>query len=189
VLDDHDAAFGYADALLVGERVRLRGTREDDLPALARWLMDPAIRSTQSNIVLPLSEATAREMIAGWSKNDGTDAGFSIEALDGERLVGHTDLFGGSVKDRHRTVGICIGRPFLGQGYGTDAMRVLVDYGFRELGLHRIDLTVVAFNARAIAAYRKVGFVEEGRAREAVFHDGQWYDRVSMAILAREWRS
>jgi RimJ/RimL family protein N-acetyltransferase len=43
--------------------------------------------------------------------------------------------------------------------------------------------------ARAIAAYRKAGFTEEGRAREAVFHDGHWYDEVSMAILAREWRS
>jgi RimJ/RimL family protein N-acetyltransferase len=189
VLEDHDAAFSYAGQLLVGQRVRLRGTREDDLPTLARWLMDPEIRSTQSNIVLPLSEATARELIAGWSKNEGTDIGFSIEALDSERVVGHTGLFGGSVKDRDRSVGIYIGPPFLNQGYGTDAMRLMVDYGFRELGLHRIDLTVLSFNTRAIAAYRKVGFVEEGRAREAVFHDGQWYDRVSMAILAGEWRS
>jgi RimJ/RimL family protein N-acetyltransferase len=189
VLDDHEAAFGYADALLVGDRVRLRGTRDDDLPTLARWLMDPAIRSTQSNIVVPLSEAAARDMIAGWSKNDGTDIGFSIEALDGERLVGHTGLFGGGVKDRRRMVGIYLGRPFLDQGYGTDAVRLVVDYGFRELGLHRIELNVLAFNTRAIAAYRKAGFTEEGRARDAVFHDGHWYDEVSMAILAREWRS
>lgn len=189
MLEDHDGAFSYARELLVGDLVRLRGTRDDDLPTLARWMMDPQIRSTQSNVVLPLSEAATRELIAGWSKNDGPDVGFSIETLDSDRLVGHAGLFGGSVKDRHRTVGIYIGHPFLDQGYGTDAMRLVVRFGFRELGLHRIDLTVLAFNARAIAAYRKVGFVEEGRAREAVFHDGHWYDEVSMAILASEWRA
>lgn len=189
MLHDHDAAFSYASGLLVGERVRLRGTRDDDLPTLAHWLMDPEIRSTQSNIVLPLSEAAARELIAGWSKNEGPDVGFSIETLDSERLVGHAGLFGGGVKDRRRMVGIYIGRPFLDQGFGTDAMRLIIDYGFRELGLHRIELTVMGFNARAIAAYRKAGFTEEGRAREAVFHDGHWYDEVSMAILAHEWRS
>jgi len=189
VLTDHDAAFSYAGGLLVGDLVRLRGTRDDDIQTLARWMMEPEIRATQSNIVLPLSEAATRELIAGWSKNEGTDVGFSIETLDSDRLVGHTGLFGGGVKDRRRIAGIFIGRPFLDRGYGTDAMRLLVSYGFRELGLHRVELTVLAFNARAIAAYRKVGFVEEGRARQAVFHDGHWYDEVSMAILADEWRS
>jgi RimJ/RimL family protein N-acetyltransferase len=189
VLQDHDAAFDYAGRLLVGDRVRLRGTREADLPTLAGWLMDPGIRSTQSNIVLPLSEAAARELLAGWSKNDSTEIGLSIEALDGERLVGHVGLFGGSLKDRRRTLGIYIGRPFLDRGYGTDAVRLAVDYGFREIGLHRIELSVLAFNARAIAVYRKAGFTEEGRAREAVYHDGHWYDEVSMAILDHEWRS
>ena len=189
MLEDHDAAFNYAVRLLVGDRVRLRATRDDDLPTIARWLMDPEIRSTQSNIVLPFSEATARDLVAGWSKNDGPDVGFSIETLEDERLVGHIGLFGGGIKDRRRMLGICIGRPFLDRGYGTDAVRFAVDYGFRELGLHRIELTVLAFNIRAIAAYRKAGFTEEGRARDAVFHDGHWYDEVSMAILDREWRS
>ena len=187
-LRDNDDAFAYADALLVGERVRLRGTRDADLPALAAALMDPAIRVSQSRIAAPMSEAAARSQFAEWSGGEGPDVGFSIETLAEEpELVGHMGLFGITVKDRCGTVGIALLRPHLGRGYGTDAMRLIVGYGFREVGLHRVQLGVYAYNARAIAAYRKAGFVEEGRQREAVYHDGRWYDDVQMSILEHEW--
>jgi RimJ/RimL family protein N-acetyltransferase len=189
-LRDHDDAFTYGDELLVGQRVRLRGTRDDDLPVLAAWMMDPAVKATQAATVLPRSEAATREQVAGWVTNKDTIAGFSVEALGDEpQLVGHAGLFGMGVKDRCATVGIVLGRQFLGKGYGTDAVRVIVSYGFREFGLHRVQLDVLAFNVRAIAAYRKAGFVEEGRRREAVLHDGRWYDDVLMSILEQEWRA
>jgi RimJ/RimL family protein N-acetyltransferase len=187
-LRDHDDAVAYGDGLLAGERVRLRGTRDADLPAIAAALMDPGIRITQSRTAAPLSEAAARSMIAEWSANQGADVGFSIETLpDPPDLVGHVGLFATDLKDRSGTVGILLFRQYLGRGYGTEAMRLIVGYGFRELGLHRIELSVYGFNARAIAAYRKAGFVEEGRAREAIHHDGRWYDNVHMSILEHEW--
>ena len=187
-LNDHVDAFSYADDLLTGERVRLRGTRDDDLHLLSNWLMDPAIKATQSTFVLPPSEATARAEVAEWCANKGTDAGFSIETLDDQpRLIGSIGLFGAGVKDRCGTIGILLARQFVGRGYGTDAVRVIVSYGFRELDLHRIQLNVYSFNDRAIAAYRKAGFVEEGRRREAIRHDGAWYDVVLMSILNHEW--
>ena len=189
-LRDHEDAFTYGDELLVGKRVRLRGTRDDDLPALAAWMMDPAVKATQAAIVQPRSEAATREQVAGWVANKDTAAGFSVETLgDAPELVGHVGLFGVAVKDRSATVGIVLGRQFVGLGYGTDAVRVIVSYGFREYGLHRIQLEVLAFNVRGIAAYRKAGFVEEGRRREAVLHDGHWYDDVLMSILEQEWRA
>jgi RimJ/RimL family protein N-acetyltransferase len=189
-LRDHDDAFAYGDELLVGERVRLRGTRDDDLPTVARWLMDPGIKATQSGFALPLSEAAAREQVAMWSTNKTADSGFSIETVgDTPTLVGHVGLFGTTVKDRCGTLGIMLGRAFVGRGYGTDAVRVMVSFGFREVGLHRIQLEVAAFNARGVAAYRKAGFVEEGRRRESVMHDGQWYDNVLMSVLEHEWRA
>ena len=86
-------------------------------------------------------------------------------------------------------VGIMLLRAHLGRGYGTDAMRLIVGFGFREVGLHRIQLGVYSFNPRAIAAYRKAGFIEEGRRREAIYHDGHWYDNVQMSILEHEWRA
>src|SRR4029077_6502603 len=90
-------------------------------------------------------------------------------------------------KDRCATLGIALGREYIGRGYGTDAMRVIVDYGFREMGLHRIQLGVAPFNPAGIRAYEKAGFVEEGRYRESVLHDGRWYDEVLMSILDHEW--
>ena len=66
-------------------------------------------------------------------------------------------------------------------------MRVIVGYGFRELGLHRIGLSVSEFNQAGIRAYEKAGFTVEGRRRESVLHDGRWYDNVLMSILDYEW--
>ncbi len=70
-----------------------------------------------------------------------------------------------------------------GKGFGTEATRLMVEHAFERLGLHRIALSVFAFNERAIRAYRRAGFVIEGRAREAIRRDGRWWDEVAMSIL------
>ncbi len=187
-LTDVEQAFAYGDLLLVGERVRLRGVRDEDLPRLARWEMDPARMATLSNWVVPPSEAAAKERIARWCANDKDNAGFAIEALaDPPVLVGNIHLWGARPKDRCATLGIALAREYTGRGYGTDATRVLVDYAFREMGLHRIQLAVAPFNRAGIRAYEKAGFVEEGRHRDAVWHDGRWYDEVLMSLLDHEW--
>jgi RimJ/RimL family protein N-acetyltransferase len=187
-LTDVSAAFGYGDSILVGERVRLRGVRDDDLPALAAWEMDPGRMATLSSWVAPPSEAGARERIAKWSANGEDNLGFAIETLDDPPvLAGNIGLWGARPKDRCATIGIALGREYIGHGYGTDAMRVIVSYGFREMGLHRIQLGVAPFNPAGIRAYEKAGFVEEGRLRESVLHDGRWYDEVLMSILDHEW--
>jgi RimJ/RimL family protein N-acetyltransferase len=187
-LTDASGAFGYGDSILVGERVRLRGVRDDDLPALARWAMDPGRMATLSSRVAPPSEAAAKERIAEWSANQDGDLGFAIETLDEPPvLIGTIGLWGAQAKDRCATLGIALGREHIGRGYGTDAMRVIVGYGFREMGLHRIQLSVAPFNPAGIRAYQKAGFVEEGRRRQAVLHDGRWYDDVLMSTLDHEW--
>jgi RimJ/RimL family protein N-acetyltransferase len=187
-LTDVSGAFGYGDSILVGERVRLRGVRDDDLPALARWEMDPGRMATLSNRVAPTSEAAAKDWIAKWAANEKDDVGFAIETLDDPAvLIGSIKLWGARPKDRCTTLGIALGREYIGRGYGTDATRVIVGYGFRELGLHRIQLSVAAFNPAGIRAYQKAGFVEEGRQRESVLHDGRWYDEVLMSVLDHEW--
>jgi RimJ/RimL family protein N-acetyltransferase len=181
-------AFGYGDSILAGERVRLRGVRDDDLLTLAKWEMDPGRLATLSHRVVPPSEAAAKERIAQWSANETDDLGFAIETLDDPPvLVGNIGLWGARPKDRCATLGIALGREYIGRGYGTDAVRVIVGYGFREMGLHRIQLGVAPFNLAGIRAYQKAGFVEEGRHRESVLHDGRWYDYVLMSILDHEW--
>jgi RimJ/RimL family protein N-acetyltransferase len=187
-LADVPGAFGYGDSILAGERVRLRGVRDDDLPVLAEWEMDPGRMATLSSWVVPPSETAAKERIAKWSANDKEDLGFAIETLgDPPVLAGNIGLWGARPKDRCATLGIALGREHVGRGYGTDAVRVIVGYGFREMGLHRIQLGVAPFNPAGIRAYQKAGFTEEGRHRESVLHDGRWYDEVLMSILDHEW--
>ena len=89
--------------------------------------------------------------------------------------------------ERVGTLGVLIRPDDVGRGYGTDAVRTMVAYGFRAMGLNRIQLDTFAFNTRARRAYAKAGFVEEGVRREALFIDGGFADEVVMAILRREW--
>ena len=77
----------------------------------------------------------------------------------------------------------------LGPRLGTEATALMLEHAFGTLGLHRVGLAVFAFNERAIRAYRKVGFVVEGRSREAIWRDGRFFDEIQMSILEHEWRA
>lgn len=76
---------------------------------------------------------------------------------------------------------------FFGKGYGTQATRLIVAYGFEQLGLNRIDLEVYAFNHRAAHVYEKAGFVREGVRREALLWEGAYYDAIIMGILRSDY--
>lgn len=184
--DDMDEAVRYAGDVLRGDRVRLRQAREQDYAQLAEWSADPALGILQTGWVRPEPVTAAVERMRALCANDGNDVGFTVEELDGGTLLGRVGLRHAG-KNKCAELSIVIGPPYWGNGYGSDASRVLVRYGFAEMGLHRIELEVFAFNTRAIATYAKLGFVEEGRRRQAIFHDGRWHDDVQMGLLADEW--
>jgi RimJ/RimL family protein N-acetyltransferase len=102
--------------------------------------------------------------------------------------VGRTDVF---EIDRHNgsaAFGITIGDPALwGQGLGTDAINVVVDFAFGQLRLERLWLGTDANNTRAQGAYAKAGFTVEGRLRHAYYQDGKFVDEIRMAMLRDEW--
>jgi RimJ/RimL family protein N-acetyltransferase len=81
-----------------------------------------------------------------------------------------------------------LGPTVFGRGYGTEATRLVRDFAFGPLGLHRLALEVNSFNAAAIAVYEKAGFVLEGVRREAVLRDGVWHDVHDMALLESDPR-
>ena len=78
-------------------------------------------------------------------------------------------------------------KDYWNQGYGSDAMRLLLKYGFNSLNLNRIYLHVFDTNPRAIRAYEKVGFVHEGRLRQDIFLNGSYVDVLMMSVLRSEW--
>lgn len=76
----------------------------------------------------------------------------------------------------------------VGQGYGTEATRAVVQYGFETVGLHRVSLGVYAFNPRARRVYEKCGFIHEGTERDALYWQGEWVDQHRMSMLATDPR-
>lgn len=74
-----------------------------------------------------------------------------------------------------------------GKGYGSEAMRLLLEYGFNRLSFHRIQLNVLEFNQGAIALYEKHGFKKEGIFREFVLRDSKRYNLLLYGLLRNEW--
>lgn len=113
---------------------------------------------------------------------------FTIRKLDDDRKVGMIDLGGFNWQVGSAWVGIGIGdRDLWGKGYGTDAMRIILRYGFTQLNLNRIQLDVFSVNERGIRSYEKAGFKHEGRLHGNLLKAGVRYDEVFMGILRREW--
>lgn len=106
------------------------------------------------------------------------------------RPVGILTLNTGSpleMQNRAAKMGILIGPEFQGQGYGSEAIGWALEWAFMHAGLHRVALTYTEWNTRASKVYEKLGFVLEGRRREALWKDGRWWDSLDMGILSREW--
>lgn len=76
-----------------------------------------------------------------------------------------------------------------GRGHGTELTRLILRYAFENMHLHRVDLIVLEYNLRAIACYRKCGFVQEGVLRESALVAGKWHSDVQMSILEHEYRA
>jgi RimJ/RimL family protein N-acetyltransferase len=76
-----------------------------------------------------------------------------------------------------------------GQGYGTEALQWALGWCFRNANFHRVQLSVFGWNLYAYNVYKRVGFVEEGRLRDALFYDGKYWDTIQMSILEEEWRA
>jgi RimJ/RimL family protein N-acetyltransferase len=109
---------------------------------------------------------------------------FVIEDIASGQGIGSCQLFNINWRHRAAELQVRVGdQRFQNQGLGSEAVQLLCRFGFHDLNLHRIYLSVFKNNERALGAYRKCGFVEEGVMREAAFMDGQWLDVALMGLL------
>lgn len=187
-ISDPESAMKYGAGILRGQRIQLRPLAEGDADSLAAWWQLGDWSVLQQRMIKPRNPAAVAEIFSQWSTNDAVESiGFSIEDEEGN-LIGHTTFWGAGLPARSAVFAIILGPHFVDQGYGTDATRTMMRYGFEELGLHKIELHVWAFNTRAIRAYEKAGFITEGVRRAAAFHGGEFHDEVLMGILEAEYR-
>lgn len=176
-------------SLFDGELVRLTHWRRDDLPAFMRWFRDYEIQSLiDVDVIVPVTDEAEQEFYERAVKKSGDAFYFSIRTLDDDRLIGNCSLFGVNYKNRSAEFGIVIGeKDYWGQGYGSDAARVILRFAFDEVNLNRVHLEAFDYNARAVRSYEKVGFVREGIRRQAVFRAGKYHDVITMAVLREGW--
>ncbi len=173
-----------------GKLVALGPFSKDLLPPFTRWIND---FGSQLRVGFPSPGPVTAEFEAQWydSVSTGTDRNtFVIRERDTMAAIGSTALHGVDMRHRCATFGIMIGEPNArGKGYGTEAARLMLDYGFTVLGLHSIDLTVAGFNLAGQTAYTRAGFRECGRLRERIWFAGRRWDQILMDCLAHEFES
>ena len=169
--------------VLRGARVTLRPMRHDDAPALIRWGNDPDFAWFQwgRNPERWPDEAKVREWMDRFAERSG-----QLFAIEHEgRAIGQANYRDWQPKAKSAEIGIGIGEPALwSKGLGREALGLLVKHLVDDLGAHRINLHVLAYNDRAINAYRAAGFAVEGIERDAVMTDrGFFADDVAMAYV------
>lgn len=126
-----------------------------------------------------------------WHKNITSDPKTAIFAIEADGAhIGNCCLknINADGRSNNAELWIYIGdKTAQGKGYGEKTMRLLLDYGFRNLNLHRIYLYVMDYNQRACELYKKLGFQNEGRKREHILIDNKYHDSIEMGILRKEW--
>jgi RimJ/RimL family protein N-acetyltransferase len=175
--------------MITGKRIRLRAIIKDDLPAFVDWLNDPEVNRHVA-IYYPLSLDREEIWYADIMTHPVEEQPLAIEMRAGDswKLIGDISFLNFLQHERCAEIGVFIGeKSAWSKGYGTEAMRLMVNYGFDNLNLNRIYLRVFETNPRAIRCYEKAGFRHEGRQRQAHFLDGKYIDVLMMSILKNEW--
>jgi RimJ/RimL family protein N-acetyltransferase len=177
--------------MLKGKNVLLRPIKRSDISYFLKWFNDPEVVQ-YLEMYLPMTEMSEEKFIEELSTTrTRSDVILVIEVIEGDsaKPIGNCGLHQINSKNRNAIFGIVIGeKDYWSRSYGTEAARLLINYGFQQLNLHRISSYAFAFNERSIRLHRKIGFREEGRLRQATFKDGQYHDHVQFGILREEWR-
>ena len=163
--------------------VTLRPVRSSDAAWFQRWSLDPETRRLQAGNRAPFSTDEAHAFTQRLVR--GNDDGHVARMIEVEgRTVGNTWLANIDRDNASATLGIVMGESSSrGQGVGTEVLRQMIEMGFEGLHLERIELWVLAENARAIRAYERVGFRREGVRRGHIRWGDERLDTILMAVL------
>ena len=156
----------------------------NDFEKFTEWLNDPEV--TQNLTLYPqiISVEGEKKFLEKLS-NEHT---YSIIDNDTNELIGNCGYANIDHINQTAEIGIFIGnKKYWSRGYGTEALGLLLDYGFRALNLHNVLLRVYSFNERARKCYEKIGFKTIGKIREALLRDGKRHDIILMDILQNEF--
>lgn len=174
--------------LFESSRIKLRKMTKEDTELYNKWRNDiEVMHSTNPSLdVYPLE--STKEFVEHVMLESSTNKSYIMVEKEEEIPIGIISLINIDYKNRNAECIIDIGeKEHWAKGYGSESLKLLLDYVFYEMNLHRISLKVFSFNDRAISLYTKIGFQEEGNSRQSLFRNGQWYDIIHMGILKNEY--
>ncbi|WP_276482098.1 GNAT family N-acetyltransferase [Paraflavitalea pollutisoli] len=167
---------------------RLREICQDDLPLINRWRNDPEVIGLLGNNFLYISQDVDTAWFEQYLQNRDKAKRFAIVDNMRNRVIGTTQLTGIHAINQSAEFSIAIGdKDYWNKGVGYMATRMVLDHGFNDLNLHRIWLTVLVRNVRAVRLYDKIGFRNEGIQRHCVYKQGAFEDQLMMAVLKEEY--
>jgi RimJ/RimL family protein N-acetyltransferase len=186
-VDTRNTEPAWRPEVVPGERIFLSQVRREDLPLFARWFSDLELTTYLGLPGMSFMPEHEQEWYDSVVK-DRANKIFAIVVREGQRVIGSIGLQPVDTRRGVTELGIAIGdKTAWGQGYGSEAVRLICDYGFTFLELHTIYLWHVAFNERGHHAYLKAGFKQAGRIRSADLFNGQRYDRILMDITREDF--
>ena len=169
---------------LVGNKCYLSPIDAKDAEMFTGWLNDIEILFNLQLYGSIISLETEKEFLINLSKEHN----YSIINLETEELIGICGFLDIDHVNQTAEIGIFIGnKHFWDKGYGTEALSLIIDYGFKALNLHNIILKVYEFNKRAIKCYEKIGFKKIGIRREAVHRNLDKHNVIYMDILSKDF--
>ena len=174
---------------LVGDRIYLspKGISEEEIEKFTEWMNDFEVTDYIGRTSQLMTLEDEKTFLENMSKTDEV-RNFSIIELNNDKLIGTIGLEHINWIKRNAVLGIFIGdNEFRNNGYGTEAIKLLLEYGFRYLNLHSIKLNLISINERAHRCYLKCGFKDTGASREEIFLNGKYYDKLHMDILETEF--
>ena len=173
---------------LSGEKVDLCPVSKTDMEILQKGYNDPDVRDAMF-MYFPLTEKDTENKIDAMVKDEKA-INLIIVEKESKKPIGHVALVHPDwVSGMVTFYIVLLDKTVWGKGLGTEATKLIVDYGFNMLNLNRIQLHVNAENEPAKAVYKKIGFKHEGTLRQAMYKNNKYYDFWLMSILAEEYAS
>lgn len=170
--------------MLPGKKVLLRPFEDTDIPALHRWMNDPAVRGGIIR-TWPMNQINARAWFEE-RKSSLSALAFIIEYMEDSTSIGVVGLQDIHWIHRKAEVWIMLGdKTRWGQGLASEAVLLMKQYAFSSLGLEKLYLHVSTVNPAAEKVYRNTGFIEEGRLIHDMYINGSFVDVIRMATFAK----
>ncbi|QLG37981.1 GNAT family N-acetyltransferase [Paenibacillus sp. E222] len=173
--------------LLETNRIYLRPFESTDVDTYFPGLFDAELRRLTGT-----QNSFTRTQVERYIENAAQDDSrlmLLIALQENDQVIGEIALMDMHTKNRSAHIRIAIDQiEHQGKGYGSEALLLMLDYGFGICNLHRIELEVYAFNQRAIRTYEKLGFQREGVRRDALYYNHQYHDAIQMSMLENEFR-